>query len=94
MVVPDIPGLWQVKVDINSLNEDEQKAVQRLIRKIFQVLSYLGRKDREIIRAIYVERMTEKQLAERQGVRQQTIHRKKQRILKELKSIKELLKDE
>ena len=94
MVVPDIPGLWQVKVDINSLNEDEQKAVQRLIRKIFQVLSYLGRKDREIIRAIYVERLTEKQLAERQGVRQQTIHMKKQRILKELKSIKELLKDE
>ena len=38
------PQLWQVKVDINSLNEDEQKAVQRLIRKIFQVLSCLDRK--------------------------------------------------
>lgn len=54
------PQLWQVKVDINALDEDEQKAVQRLIRKIFQVLSYLGRKDREIIRAIYVERLTDK----------------------------------
>lgn len=54
------PQLWQVKVDINALDEDEQKAVQRLIRKIFQVLSCLGRKDREIIRAIYVERLTDK----------------------------------
>jgi len=54
------PQLWQVKVDINALDEDEQKAVQRLIRKIFQVLSYLGRKDRKIIRAIYVERLTDK----------------------------------
>ena len=81
MVVPDIPELWQVKVDINTLNEDEQKAVQRLIQKIFHVLSYLGRKDREIIRAIYVDQLTEKQLAGRQGVRQQTTHRKKQRII-------------
>jgi len=52
------------------LNEEEQREIQRYIRKVFEVLSYFDKKDQEIIRAIYIEGLTEQQLADRQGVRQ------------------------
>ena len=76
------------------MNEEEQREIQRYIRKVFEVLSYFDKKDQEIIRAIYIEGLTEQKLADRQGVRQQTIHKKKKRILNKLRAIMKLLEDE
>ena len=76
------------------MNEEEQREIQRYIRKVFEVLSYFDKKDQEIIRAIYIEGLTEQQLADRQGVRQQTINKKKKRILNKLRAIMKLLEDE
>ena len=76
------------------MNEEEQREIQRYIRKVFEVLSYFDKKDQEIIRAIYIEGLTEQQLADRQGVRQQTINKKKKRILNKLRAIMKRLEDE
>ena len=76
------------------MNEEEQREIQRYIRKVFEVLSYFDKKDQEIIRAIYIEGLTEQKLADRQGVRQQTINKKKKRILNKLKAVMKLLEDE
>ena len=76
------------------MNEEEQREIQRSIRKVFEVLSYFDKKDQEIIRAIYIEGLTEQQLADRQGVRQQTMTKKKKRILNNLRAIMKLLEDD
>ena len=70
ILVPEIPEFCKLKIDVNTLNEEEQREIQRSIRKVFEVLSYFDKKDQEIIRAIYIEGLTEQQLADRQGVRQ------------------------
>ena len=61
---------------------------------LFRSLSYFDKKDQEIIRAIYIEGLTEQKLADRQGVRQQTINKNKKRILNKLRAIMKLLEDE
>ena len=94
ILVPEIPEFCKLKIDVNTLNEEEQREIQRSIRKVFEVLSYFDKKDQEIIRAIYIEGLTEQQLADRQGVRQQTINKKKKRILNKLRAIMKLLEDE
>ena len=94
ILVPEIPEFCKLKIEVNALNEEEQREIQRYIRKVFEVLSYFDKKDQEIIRAIYIEGLTEQQLADRQGVRQQTINKKKKRILNKLRAIMKLLEDE
>ena len=94
ILVPEIPEFCKLKIDMNALNEEEQREVQRYIKKVFEVLSYFDKKDQEIIRAIYIEGLTEQKLADRQGVRQQTINKKKKRILNKLRAIMKLLEDE
>ena len=94
ILVPEIPEFCKLKIDVNALNEEEQREIQRYIRKVFEVLSYFDKKDQEIIRAIYIEGLTEQKLADRQGVRQQTINKKKKRILNKLRTIMKLLEDE
>ena len=94
ILVPEIPEFFKLKIDVNALNEEEQREIQRYIRKVFEVLSYFDKKAQEIIRAIYIEGLTEQQLADRQGIRQQTINKKKKRILNKLKIAMKLLENE
>jgi len=56
---------------------------ERTLRK---AISELTSQERELIIALFYERKTEQSYAEHLGVKQQTIHKKKKRILKKLKN--------
>jgi len=57
--------------------------------QLYQAISKLAEKDRELINAIYFYDQTEKEAAELLGVSQQAVHKRKTRILHELKNILE-----
>lgn len=57
---------------------------ERTLRK---AISELTSQERELIIALFYERKTEQSYAEHLGVKQQTIHKKKKRILKKLKNL-------
>lgn len=71
--------------------EIEEKEYRENIQKLKELIQLLDKKDRSVINAIFFERLTERKLAERMGISQPVLHRKKVRILKKLKSIAELI---
>ena len=70
-----------------SDDENPEKLIERkeLQKALHRAVASLDKADQELIRAIFFEGMSEREYAKRIGVSQVTIHRKKQRILRDLK---------
>lgn len=52
---------------------------------LYDALLLLNERDRELIEELYFNEMTERELAEKLGIRHQNIHKRKMRILRDLK---------
>lgn len=91
VLVPEIPDFLKLTSDIDLSDEIDNKENRKYIKKVLEALALIDKKDQAIIRAIYFEGLTERKLAERMGISQPVLHRKKVRILKKLKSIVELI---
>lgn len=91
VLVPEIPDFLKLTSDIDLSDEIDNKENRKYIKKVLEALALIDKKDQAIIRAIYFEGRTERKLAERMGISQPVLHRKKVRILKKLKSIVELI---
>lgn len=61
-----------------------------MLDKLHNSLSLLSPEERRLIRAIYFEDLTEREFAKKQGVSQNAIHKRKQRILEKIKKILEI----
>lgn len=66
-------------------DEIEMLAGEQERRALHKALRTLRKRDAELIKAIYFEGESEKQYGKRIGNCQQTVHRKKRRILRQLK---------
>ena len=53
--------------------------------KLKYSLSLLSSEEQELIHAVFFDELTEREIAKRQGVSQNAIHKKKQRILEKIK---------
>lgn len=67
--------------------QDVEEIAQRniLLDKLKYSLSLLSSEERELIQAVFFDELTEREIAKRQGVSQNAIHKKKQRILEKIK---------
>lgn len=84
----DIDGMTGESI-VEDYNSDILKNILAKEEKerLYQVIAELDIRDREIIIAIYFSNQTEKEVAETLGVSRQAVHKKKVRILNELKNI-------
>lgn len=77
-------------VDENSdLEENLLKKEER--KNLYEALILLNARDRELIEELYFNEMTERELAQKLGIRHQNIHKRKMRILRDLRSFFEKL---
>lgn len=69
--------------------QDVEEIVEKnmLLDKLNTGLSLLSVEEKELIRMIFFEELTEREIAKKQGVSQVAVHKKKQRILNKLKKI-------
>lgn len=58
-----------------------------MIEKLHSALELLNKADRELIDALFFQEMTERTYAEKKGVYRNAIHKRKQRILENLKNL-------
>lgn len=66
----------------------EEQAIANLLReKLRRSIALLSKPEQELIRALYFEELTERQLSCRVGIPQQTINYKRRRILQKLKKL-------
>ena len=66
----------------------EEQAIANLLReKLRKSIALLSKPEQELIRALYFEELTERQCAEKLGLSQKGINKRKKRILAELKKI-------
>ena len=66
----------------------EERAIASLLReKLRRSIALLSKPEQELIRALYFEELTERQCAEKLGLSQKGINKRKKRILAELKKI-------
>ena len=73
---------------INVHEDVEKKAVYKvLIERLYDCLIFLPESDRELIKMLYFENMTERECAEILCVSQQNLHKKKQRVLFKLNKL-------
>lgn len=56
-----------------------------MIEKLYSALDHLEKAERELIEALFFEEMTEREYAQKTGVCKNSIHKKKKRILENLK---------
>lgn len=64
----------------------EEQAIANLLReKLRRSIALLSKPEQELIRALYFEELTERQCAEKLGLSQKGINKRKKRILAELK---------
>ena len=68
---------------------DEQAIRQVMVDKLRDCLSLLSAEEQSLIYALFFEKLTERQYAEKQGVFHNAIHKKKKRILEKLKKLLE-----
>ena len=57
------------------------------IEQLYQALSMLSKEEQELIHALYFEKQTERELAQKMGVYRNAIHKRKKQIEKKLKNI-------
>lgn len=74
---------------VGSDNIEDQAIHNIMSEDIHRVISMLKSSDRELIHAMFYEGLSERQYAERCGVNRNAIHKRKVRILEELKKILE-----
>lgn len=66
----------------------EERAIASLLReKLRRSIALLSKPEQELIRALYFEELTGRQCAEKLGLSQKGINKRKKRILAELKKI-------
>ena len=70
----------------SSANPEVIFSKQDQIRALHTAISKLTNQERELIIALFYEGQTEQSYAESLGLKQQTIHKKKERILKKIKN--------
>ncbi|MBR6573325.1 MAG: hypothetical protein IKK77_06390 [Clostridia bacterium] len=69
----------------NDSNPEELIFRAMMVEKLYRALAHLEEADRELIEAIFFQEMTERAYAEKKGVYRNAIHKRKQKILQELK---------
>lgn len=72
---------------IDSDNIEDQAIRNIMSEDIRHVISMLKPSDQELIQAMFYEGLSERQYAKRCGVNRNAIHKRKSRILEELKKI-------
>lgn len=83
---PDLVG--EELIADNSGQEIEEQIIQSMVNEeLHNALEQLKDRDREIITELYFNDLTERELAKRLGIKQQTLNERKKRILKDLKKV-------
>lgn len=67
--------------------QDVEEIVEKnlMLNKLSYCLSLLSAEEKELIQMIFVEELTEREIAKQQGISQVVVHKKKQRIIKKLR---------
>ena len=75
---------------VSAKNSMEDAVINReLIKKMKSCLSLLDNDERSLIKALYFENLSERQLSRRTGIAQRTINDHKRRVLSKLKELME-----
>lgn len=80
----DMLGIENV-VDVTAPTLDEIAEVHELRDRVRHAVELLPKAERELIRAIYYEELTERDVAERDGVSQNKVFKQRQRALAKLR---------
>ena len=75
--------------DRHQLSVEEQVETKLVVEKLRSCLAMLPDGERELIKALFFDGLSERELSKRTGVHNMTIHNKKIRILKKLKNLLE-----
>lgn len=75
--------------DLNSVSVEEQAIANVLKEKLSNALKLLPGSERDLIKAIYFEGLSERQFAQRTGTHYMTIHSRKTVVLRKLKKLME-----
>lgn len=84
-------ALEQEGIDAEELFPDETVDIEGAVLEqeereaLYEALLSLNVRDRELIEELYYNERTERELSERLGIRHQNIHKRKMRILRDLK---------
>jgi len=73
----------------HNVDVAEEVAERMMMEKLKQSIDLLSDADRELIKALYFEGISEREYAQRMGVYHNAIHKRKIRILENLKKILE-----
>ena len=80
----DMLGIENV-VDVTAPTLEEIAEAHELRDRVRHAVELLPRAERELIRAIYYEELTERDVAEREGVSQNKVFKQRQRALTKLR---------
>lgn len=85
-----------LEVDIQFL-DDGEKVEDQVIQKIqcemlHKALSFLSEEEQNLIRLLFFEERTEREVAEAMGIYRNAVHKQKKRILRKLKNILKIFK--
>jgi len=75
--------------DLDSPKVEDMAVANVLHRRLHHCLDLLPESERELIRALYFEDLTERQISKRTGVPQRTINDRRHKILRKLKKLLE-----
>ena len=82
----EILGIENV-VDVTAPTLEEIAEVHELRDRVRHAVEILPKAERALIRAIYYEEMTERDVAEREGVSQNKVFKQRQRVLAKLRML-------
>lgn len=88
-------ALEQEGVDPEALFADQSVDIERAViaqeerEALYEALLSLNARDRELIVELFYNERTERELAEKLGIRHQNIHKRKMRILRDLRNFLE-----
>ena len=71
----------------NQLSTEDQVELKLMIEKLRLCLEMLPEEERELIKELFYNKLSERALSEKTGIHNMTIHNRKVRILKKLKKL-------
>lgn len=84
--------LLEQEVQFESVNQTEESVIRNMqLEQLYKALSLLSEDERYLIRQLFFEERTERDLAEELKIYHNAVHKRKNRILKKLKNILENL---
>ena len=84
--------LLEQEVQFESVNQTEESVIRNMqLEQLYKALSLLSEDEQYLIRQLFFEERTERDLAEELKIYHNAVHKRKNRILKKLKNILENL---